>query len=62
MGAGEGRVTVGDGNRTRMTSLEDRWRVPIGTLWKGSILLAAELEGVAVAVIDRRLPSRMARM
>ena len=57
-----GTTGAGDGNRTRMTSLEDRWRSPARRQGSGPVLLAAGVRGGGVTVTDRRLPSCVARM
>ena len=57
-----GTIRAGDGNRTRMTSLEDRWRSSVRRQISGPFLLAAGVRGGGVTVTDRRLPSCMARM
>jgi hypothetical protein len=55
-------LRAGDGNRTRMTSLEGRWRGSARRQRSGPILLAAGVRGGGVTVTDRRLPSCVARM
>jgi integrase len=57
-----GTTGAGDGNRTRMTSLEGRWRGSARRQRSGPILLAAGVRGGGVTVTDRRLPSCVARM
>jgi hypothetical protein len=53
---------AGDGNRTRMTSLEGRWRSLARRQGSGPVLLATGVRGGGVTVTDRRLPSCVARM
>jgi hypothetical protein len=53
---------AGDGNRTRIASLEDRWRSPARRQRSGLVLLVAGVRSGGVTVTDRWLPSCVARM
>ena len=53
---------AGDGNRTRIASLEDRWRSHARRQRSGPVLLAAGVRSGGVTVTDRWLPSCVARM